>query len=139
MLHTYMKILTIFGVLSGPVTGGGVCTCSCHSMWVTTTFPVEVVWKLLPWRCVEIVRNVNIMYSVSDLINSLHSYLINLPPPLSGLMSLSPPLPHPYLVNVPSPMSICTFPFWIWPCEASNALLIFCHGTQTTHNVRICR
>ena len=103
MLHTYMKILTIFGVLSGPVTGGGVCTCSCHSMWVTITFPVEVIWKLLPWHCIEIVRNVNIMYSVSDLINSLHSYLINLPPPLSGLMSLSPPLPHPYLVNVPLP------------------------------------
>ena len=52
-LHTYMKILSIFGVLSGPVTGGGVCACSCHSMSVTTTFPVEVVWRLLPWCCVE--------------------------------------------------------------------------------------
>ena len=31
-LHTYMKILSIFGVLSGPVTGGGVCACTCHSM-----------------------------------------------------------------------------------------------------------
>ena len=44
------------------------------------------------------------MYSVSDLINSLHSYLINVPllPPFFGiwLMSLSP---DPFLVNVPPP------------------------------------
>ena len=47
------------------------------------------------------------MYSVSDLINSPHSYLINVPLllPFFGiwLMSLSP---DPFLVNVPLPPTL---------------------------------